>query len=332
MTDHDLSRRDALKLSGLGILGAAALAAGLPPRALAQPPAPVASAVPRKRALRIAHLTDIHVQPERGAGEGLAACLDHVQSFKDKPDLIVTGGDLVMDSFGATDARTALQWELFTKTWKDHCPIRTEHTLGNHDTWGWHKKPSKTTGSEKNWGKQRALDALGIPRRYHSYDLAGWHIVHLDSTHTDPNNPDGYIGMLDNEQLDWLKADLASVKRGTHTLIVSHIPIFSITVLADKPNKDNHYDVPGGEMHVDSPDLRELFEKNGMVRACISGHIHRLDQVKFRGIEYHCDGAVCGSWWKGPNHEAVEGYALLDLFDDGTIDNRYVTYGWKARE
>lgn len=325
-----LSRR-----SFIGTTIGSAVALGLGKDVLARDPGgtpPPQGAASRTRSLRVAHLTDIHVQPERGAGEGLARCLEHVRSLKDAPDLIVTGGDLVMDSFGADDARTKLQWELFTKTWRDHCPLRVEHTLGNHDIWGWHKKHSKTTGSEPSWGKRRALDVLGMGERYHSYDVRGWHVVHLDSTHPDPNNPDGYIGKLDEAQLDWFARDLAAVPKGTHTLVVSHIPILSATVILGKPEKDNTYKVSGGEMHTDSEALRKIMEERGSVRACLSGHIHRLDRVDFRGISYYCNGAVSGSWWKGPQAEAFEGYAVMDLFSDGTVERQYVGYGWQARK
>ncbi len=55
----------------------------------------------RRRALRIAFLTDIHLQPEGRAVEGFTACLRHAQSRKPKPDLIFCGGDAIMDCFGA---------------------------------------------------------------------------------------------------------------------------------------------------------------------------------------------------------------------------------------
>lgn len=321
------TRRDALKLGsvalGLGMFG-------LGTRVRAD--TPLVSASGRKRSFRLAHLTDIHVQPERGAGEGLAQCLDHIAALSDKPDFIATGGDMVMDSFGADDARTKLQWELFTKTLRDHNGLRVEHTLGNHDIWGWHKKPSKTTGEEKLWGKQRALETLGLAKTYHSHDHKGWHIVHLDSVQHDPNDANGYIGRIDEEQLDWLKADLAAVKPGTHTLVISHIPILTVTVMLGEPDKkDNNFRFSGGVMHTDSQALRELFEKSGTVRACISGHIHRLDRIEFRGIRYCCNGAVSGSWWKGPNAEAFEGYTLVDLFDNGDVECHYTGYDWKAR-
>ncbi len=323
-----LSRRSLMKFGaaalGLGALGQSTV--------LADTPLLGVGFKERKRSLRLAHMTDIHVQPERAAAEGLAQCLKHVNAQADKPELIVTGGDLIMDSFDADDARTKLQWEIFTKAFKDHNALRVEHTVGNHDTWGWNKKRSKTTGDEPLWGKKRVVETLSLRERFHSYDLKGWHIIHLDSVHTDPNNPNGYLGKIDEAQMDWLKKDLASVKQGTHTLVVSHIPILTATVILDKPEKDNNFKISGGEMHIDSPELRALFEKSGSVRACISGHIHRLDQLKFRGINYFCNGAVSGSWWKGPQAEAFEGYTLVDLFDNGDVECNYTSYGWKARE
>ncbi len=39
---------------------------------------------------------------------------------------------------------------------------------------------------------------------------------------------------------------------------------------------------------------------------------------------------MCGAWWKGAYQECEPGYALVDLYSDGSFDNRYVRFGWKA--
>lgn len=316
-----LSRRD-LILTGL----AGAAAAALPARLHAS----MRRARVPGRSLRVAHLTDIHVQPEREAARGMEACLAHLAAQPDRPDLIITSGDHVMDSFEATRERTQRQWDLFSRIGKDHFCAPAIHALGNHDCWGWHKANSKTKGDEPLWGKPFALDALGMNRRYHSTDRANWHIVCLDSTQPDPANPNGYIGRIDEEQMDWLRADLRAVRPGTHTLVVSHIPILSATVILGNAPKDNTRKISGGLMHVDSGDLTRLFADSGTVRAALSGHVHRLDRVDFRAVSYYCNGAVSGNWWKGPHHEAREGYALVDLFDDGRVENTYVPFDWKA--
>lgn len=50
-------------------------------------------------------------------------------------------------------------------------------------------------------------------------------------------------------------------------------------------------------------------------------------------MSYFCDGAVSGNWWKGSRVDECEpGYALLDLYDDGTVERRYATHGWVAAQ
>ena len=321
----DISRRDALRAAGL--LAAGAMWPGAASPALAAPAA--AHRLGRKRALRLAHLTDFHIQPERAAAEGVAACLRHVQSHAEKPDLILTGGDLVMDSFEQGEARTKLQWDLFTKVFKSESSLPVEHCLGNHDCWGWNKKESKTTGDEPLWGKRRAMDLFGLPAPYRSFDRAGWHFIVLDSTFA---HEDGYIARLDDEQFEWLKGDLAAVPADRPVLILSHMPIVSATCMffGEKDEREGN-DIPPSWMHVDAKKLTNLFLKHRNVKLSIAGHMHLVDRVDYNHVTYFCNGAVSANWWKGRHYECDEGYALIDLYDDGTFEREYVTYGWKAR-
>ncbi|MFO0901238.1 MAG: metallophosphoesterase [Pirellulales bacterium] len=315
------SRRDALKTAAL-----AAAACALP--ALARGAEPAATRQPRKRALRLAHLTDVHVQPELAAGRGFAAALHAVQQLDDKPQLILGGGDAVMDSFGADEARTRLQWDLWKKVLAGECSLPSKHCLGNHDVWGWDKKESKCTGEEPLYGKRWALEALGLERPYYSFDQAGWHIVALDSTQSDGKG--GYVARLDEPQYDWLVRDLAAVPRTTPVLLLSHIPLLTVTSFMElKPNEAGDWVVPGGWMHQDFVRLAALFRQHPNVRLCLSGHMHQVDRVDFQGVTYLCSGAVCGDWWKGAYHDCPAGFAVIDLFDDGTHASEYVNYGWK---
>lgn len=311
-------------------MAAAGLAAAgllLPTRLLAAPrPAPVPAAAP-KRVLRLAHLTDVHVQPELKADRGLAACLDHVHALKDRPELLLTGGDCVMDSFEAGAERTKVQWDIWKKVFKDHCALPVESAVGNHDVWGWNKKNSKTTGGEPLYGKKMAEEMLGI-KRYHSFDKAGWRFIVLDSIFP---AGDGYVGKLDDEQLEWLKGELQATRPPTPILILSHIPIVSVTAyFFSQKYKDGNHQVPGAWLHEDTYRLTALFTHHPNVKACLSGHMHMVDRCEYNGVTYLCDGAVCGNWWKGRHKECDEGYATVDLFDDGTVQREYHTYGWKA--
>ncbi len=281
-----------------------------------------------KRVLRLAHLTDLHLQPERWADKGLIACLHHLQDLKDRPDLIITGGDTIMDSFGQDDQRTTVQWELFHKIMKAECSLPVKSCIGNHDAWGWNRKDSKTTGDEPLWGKKRAVHELGLPERYYSFDQAGWHFVILDSTHTDGG--DGYIAKMDEPQYEWLCSDLARTPAGTPVLLVSHQPILAAASFFDGDNETKgNWRVPASLMHIDARRLKDLFNKHRNVKLCLSGHLHLVDRVDYCGVTYLCNGAVCGAWWRGDHRECNEGYGLIDLYAAGSFAHQYVAFNWE---
>jgi 3',5'-cyclic AMP phosphodiesterase CpdA len=224
-------------------------------------------------------------------------------------------------------------WELWQSVLKTDNAIPLEHTLGNHDIWGWNKKKAKTTGTEAGYGKAWACQMFGREKTYKSLDKNGWHIVILDSIQ--PQGEESYIGRLDDEQFEWLEADLRNTPAATPILVVSHIPIFSVCVFNDDPKKNNdpnNWRVPGAAMHADAHRIRKLFLQHPNIKLCISGHIHQRDRVEFDDVTYICDGAVSGAWWKGRNAECDEGYGLNNLYSDGTIEHAYQTYGWVAQK
>lgn len=327
--DNGLTRRGLLGRSVVGAVGVG-VGVGL----LGTPSAQAAASVQaggRKRAIRVAHMTDMHIQPERAADQGVTECFHHVQNQKDKPEMILTGGDTIMDGFATDEARTKLQWELWGKVKEGECSLPVVSAMGNHDIFGWSKSKSKSTGAEKGWGKVWACEQFGRDKPYMSMDKAGWHFIVLDSVRMDKDDPDGYEAFLDDEQYAWLEKDLAGAA-GKPTLIVSHVPILSATVFDGiKPNEKGDIELSGGLMHTDFWKLNLLFQKHKHVKACVSGHIHLVDRVMFNGVQHFCNGAVSGGWWKGEHKGCKPGYAMLDLYDDGTLENTYVPYGWEAK-
>ncbi len=326
-----LTRRDVIKCS-LGAGVGAGLSAGLfqgVNQAVAS--ASEDTATRRKRVLRFAHLTDVHVKPERGAGQGMAAALQHAQSLDDPPEMIFTGGDGIMDALAATRSRTKQQWQLWNSILKSECSLPLEHCIGNHDIWGWSKSKSETTGDEPLWGKQWALEAYGLEKSYRSYDRAGWHFIVLDSIQLRPQG--GYVAVLDDEQFAWLEDDLAQVDPATPVIVISHIPIVSVTPAFFKDYyKDWKTQVPGSLLHTDMHRIKDLFYKHKNIKLCVSGHIHLVDRVEYLGVTYICDGAVSGAWWGGDWHETPAGYGVFDLYDDGSFGHAYVPYGWEPRD
>jgi 3',5'-cyclic-AMP phosphodiesterase len=273
----------------------------------------------KNRVLRIAHITDIHVKPGLRAPKGLARCFHHIQSLPDKVDLILNGGDAIMDALSRDKSTVSKQWKVWDSVLKNECSITMENCIGNHDIWGAGAK------NDLLYGKKWALDTLALDKPYRSFDKAGWHFIILDSIH--PKAEGWYTAKLDEEQFDWLKADLKKTDKSTPVLVLSHIPILSAAAFFDGENeKSGNWQIPGSWVHIDARRIIDLFYKHGNVKACLSGHLHLLDKVEYNGITFLCNGAVSGNWWNGAYQQTHPGYALVNLYDDGSFDNEYVRY------
>lgn len=325
------SRREFLA-SGLS-LGALALAAPAL-GGIRVTPTPLPASGPG-RALRFAHPTDIHVRAKDRGAEGMRACFEHMFKGPDAPGLVITGGDLPMDSASTPEKESAEEWGLYLSTIQSTVPkgVPIYHTLGNHDIFGRDKKASETTGNEPNYGRKWFLKNFGYERTYRSFDQAGWHFIILDSIDLKPDG-DEFTARISGEQLAWLKDDLAASK-GKNTVVVSHVPVMSVANYFDSDDEEwakggPDLKVSSKRMHVDCRELEAMFRAHGGIKLCLSGHLHLLDRCTYNGITYICDGAVSGAKWKGSKRQTFEGYGLIDLFEDGTFAHQYVAYGWKA--
>ena len=307
------SRRDLLAASGLAALGSLPLFAQAKGKA-------------RQRVLRIAHITDLHVQPERQAALGMERCLEHAQS--QKPDLIFMGGDQVMDSLLTDRSRVKAQWDIYNNVLRANRAVPVVHALGNHDVWGWGNRMQYC--NEPGFGKAYAMDRMHLSRSYCSFDREGWHIIVLDSVH--PTFGNGYIAKLGREQMAWLADDLRSVPKNRPVLVMSHIPILSAAAFFNGENeRTGNWHVPGAWMHIDARHIKDLFSQFPNVKACLSGHIHLVDRIDYQNVAYIGTGAGCGGWWGGSFQGVSNGYGLVDLYNDGSVEHKYVEYGWTPR-
>jgi len=285
--------------------------------------APLTAAPQRKRALRFAYIGDTHITPEKKPMEGVARCLQHAQSQRDRPQFFLHGGDTIMDALAQDRDSVRKQWEAWHTVVRANTSLPIEYCIGNHDVWG-----LAAAKADPLYGKQWAVEQMRSSGRYRSFDRGGWHFIILDSTQPTPDG-NWYTAHLDPEQLDWLKQDLANTDRKTPILLLSHIPIVTATVFYDKKNvKNGNWQIPGSWNHTDATDLIELFFQYPNVKAALSGHMHLLDRVDYNGVSYFCNGAVSGNWWSGDTyHQTKAGYALFDLYDDGSVERTYVVMG-----
>lgn len=271
---------------------------------------------------RFAFMTDPHVQPERGAVEGTRQCISAINARK--PEFVITGGDLIMDALEVGPERLHLQWQLWDECLKT-LSVPAHHTIGNHDVCGWSSKAIVKAG-DADYGKKFFADRYGQGRTYRSFDHGGWHFVILDSIGQDPETLN-YKGWLDDEQLQWLKADLEKAGRKTPTILVTHIPFFSVW----------HQALKGPQFALDAKALvgnvHEIrsWLKNYNIRLVLSGHGHLHERIELGGVTYLQGGAVSGLWWKGPVNGDPEGFVEVECHADGTFRTQHFGYGWKVR-
>ena len=279
-----------------------------------------AAANTNKPALRIAHITDVHLKDGLGAPEKFIRCLHHIQNQHPKVDMILNGGDIVMDMNKENLTAIDAQWKLWHTIVKNECSLPMHYCLGNHDIW-WYEDSSK---QDVLYGKKYALNQLQLPAPYYSFTQAGWKFIVLDSVHLDIDAT-WYIGKLGDAQMAWLQQELQNTPTATPVCVMSHIPILTATNMVED-DIVNKWEFLGGDMHTDVAKIISLFNKYPQVKLCLSGHIHLRDRVEYNRQTYICNGAVSGAWWDGNKRETPPGYGLIDLHADGSFTERYVPY------
>jgi len=300
---------------------AAMLAAGATgPLVRAGDPPPVDR--PSGETLRIAHLTDAHVDGRKGSAEGLAACLRHVRSLDPAPSLILNTGDAVMCVNGVDESSASEQWGIWKRVVEAEARVEIVSAIGNHDSWGWDRpSPERPLG-----GKAMAMDVLGMPGRFYRLDRGAWTFLVLDSIHG------SYTGRLDDEQWEWLVGELGAIGGARPVCVATHIPIVTACGFFDGQRFGEHgWTIPGSWMHEDAHRIVGLLAEHPNVKLCLSGHMHQVDRIDFQGVSYVCSGAVSASWWNGRYYQCDYGYGVVDLRADGTFDHRYVPFGWTTR-
>lgn len=200
-----------------------------------------------------AFLTDIHVQPELNAAEGLKKAILEVNNLN--PDFVITGGDLVMDALGQTYGRADSLYNLYMETIKD-LKMPVYNTMGNHEIFGLYES-SGVDSSHALYGDKFFMERIG--RRYFAFDHKGWRFYILDSI--DEWEEGGYYGHVDAEQIEWLKDDLADLDPETPVCIAVHIPFVTVQTQinqgATSPNSR-------GIVVVNSKEVLDLFAKHNL--------------------------------------------------------------------
>jgi len=258
MSDHDPHSEspseliDPLRRRALGCIagwaGAAVVwtVAGGVPRTLGATPTGTKAAA-SSGAFTFVQISDTHFGFHKDANPDVVGsyrrAVADIAALPQRPALIVHTGDLTHlskpEEFG--QARELLQ-ELH---------VDRVHTVpGEHDT-----LDDGLTGYLNNF------DHDGQKRAWYSFDQGGVHFIGLSNV---LNFKLGTMTSLGDEQLAWLKKDLAGVSHSTPIVVLAHIPMWTVYA-------------PWGWGTADAAQAMALFKPYGSVTV-LNGHIHQVLQ------------------------------------------------------
>jgi 3',5'-cyclic AMP phosphodiesterase CpdA len=254
--EHRITRRQALQClaqwSGAAVVWTVA---GGVPRALGATRGDVPmGAAPG--ALTFVQISDTHIGFRRDANPDVVGSLRHaiadIHALPQAPAFVVHTGDVTHlskpEEFGS--ARELLQ-ELH---------VDRVHTVpGEHDTI-----------DDGATGYLRYFDHDGKKQSWYSFDQGGVHFVGLNNV---LNFKLGTMASLGDDQLAWLKSDLAGVSRSTPIVVLAHIPLWTVWE-------------PWGWGTADSAAALALLRPYGSVTV-LNGHIHQVLQKVEGNVALH---------------------------------------------
>lgn len=241
-----------------------------------------------------AYISDSHIQHIKGRefvrnwDQGLKRAVAETNLLVPKPEFVIFGGDLA---------------QLGTKAELDHgaellsaLKYKTYHVMGEHDYY-------LDLGAywEKLFGPQ-----------WYSFDHKGVHFIVLNSilTYDDwtfkrwptaeqrmlemagLDNPNGSPFMVGEKQRQWLKQDLAKVKKSTPIVVLSHSPLQKIF-------KNWNF------WTEDAEQVQALLKPFDQV-SVLYGHVHQIQYNKIGNIAFN---SVMATAWPWPYPQS---YALAD--------------------
>ncbi len=141
------------------------------------------------------------------------------------------------------------------------------HTVGNHD------HEMEAIGDFDTVLKFKQT----IAPTYYSFNIGKIHYVIIDDIEctNDGTGTRTYVEKVVNEQIEWLKKDLAHVSKDTPLVIAMHAPFNGIR------NRDEVLDVISSYSDVHF----------------VTGHTHKVTNYNKSGYREHVSGAVCADWW-----------------------------------
>lgn len=271
-------------------------------------------AQPAQRKLRLAFLTDIHLN-KTDDGErvkGLKQALDKTKELD--VDFIITGGDHVDVSGMSSNYISKEEADnLYTvlKQTLDSSGTSYYPTIGNHDRY-WDADNGFINGDE--------LFKAYFNKSYYTFEENGVRFFVINSVQKGGDT--GY--KLDEEQIKWIESELQNISTETPIVVSTHVPFYSLYY----PFVDNKFIFK--DIISNYKEVANTF-KNHNLKIVLQGHQHIHEEIKLNDVQFITGGAVSANWWKGPFHGTEEGFLIVDVDENNKFSWEYIDYGWTAK-
>lgn len=274
-----------------------------------------------KETFRFVFVTDIHLRPDERSVDRFNQAVVYINNMKPKPRFVITGGDLIENSFARDFDSADKLYSLYQKTCKKF-DMPVYNVVGNNDVL-YLSKESGADPSHPEYGKGMFRKRLGNGITYRSFDYGGWHFILLDSIgRTEEGSLRGYI---DDEQFEWLSDDLASTGKESPVCVALHIPLVSTF-------QQIHIDTVGAPakfamVNNGTRVIKELLF-NYNVKLVLQGHLHIIEELNYRNTTFITGGSLTKAQ-KGPSFEHRDGFVVIDVDGNG-FSWKYETYELKG--
>ncbi|MGW2248803.1 metallophosphoesterase family protein [Kitasatospora sp. NPDC001660] len=221
-----------------------------------------ASAAPASSAdLRFVQISDSHIGFQGPANMDVTGtfgtAINQINSLGFRPDFVMHSGDL-------THLSTPDQFDQVKQMLSQLDTDRVFTVPGEHDS----------IGDNGPRAYRQAFGQNTLGDGWYSFDTHGVHFIALVNTlHLEQ------LGHLGNDQIDFVRKDIAGLSSDTPIVIFSHIPLFAM------------YPTWGWGTD-DSVQLLSMFRRFSSV-TCLNGHVHQLFSKTEGNITFHSARPTC---------------------------------------
>src|ERR1051325_5848408 len=203
-----------------------------------------------------AQISDSHIgfskEVNKDVSGTLQLAVDRINAMKQRADLLIHTGDL-------THLSKPAEFDAVDQILRGAKVASSFFVPGEHDVF---------TDDGKSYLERYRKGTLG--QGWHSYDYKSVHFIGLVNV---ANLKPGGLGVLGQEQLDWLKKDVAPLGSSTPIVVYAHVPLWAIYPKWGWGTEDSEQEVT----------LRRKF---GSVTV-LNGHIHQVLQKTEGNVTFH---------------------------------------------